>query len=66
MAAWHAGGHASLASVTMTGSAQTVGKAVADLAAAGATEVMFEPSGPDIPRELRSFVTAVRGHKAKW
>jgi 5,10-methylenetetrahydromethanopterin reductase len=27
-------------------------------AAAGVTEVVFQPAGPDIPRELRAFVAA--------
>jgi 5,10-methylenetetrahydromethanopterin reductase len=52
LAAWRAGGHVSLPSATLTGSADTVGKAVAAMAQAGATEVMYEPSGPDIAREL--------------
>jgi hypothetical protein len=60
LAAWRAGGHVSLPSVTLTGSADTVGRAVAAMARAGATEVMYEPSGPDIARELRTFISAVR------
>jgi len=31
---------------------------IADAAAAGATEILFAPSGPDIPRELRAFARA--------
>jgi 5,10-methylenetetrahydromethanopterin reductase len=61
LAAWCAGGHVTLPSATLTGSADTVGQAVAAMAQAGATEVIFEPSGPDIARELDSFISAVRG-----
>jgi 5,10-methylenetetrahydromethanopterin reductase len=60
MAAWLAGGHVSIPSTTLTGSAETIGKAVAAMAADGATEVMIQPSGPDIPRELEAFIAAVR------
>lgn len=61
MAAWRAGGHVSIPSVTLTGSAEMIGEAVAALARDGATEVMIQPSGPDIPRELETFIAAVRG-----
>lgn len=64
LAAWHAGGHTSVPSVTLTGSADTVGAAVAAMAEAGATEIMFEPSGPDIARELDRFTSAVRDVRA--
>jgi alkanesulfonate monooxygenase SsuD/methylene tetrahydromethanopterin reductase-like flavin-dependent oxidoreductase (luciferase family) len=59
LAAWCAGGYVSVPSVTLTGPAYTVGKAVAEMAQAGATEVMFEPSGPEIARELERFISAV-------
>jgi alkanesulfonate monooxygenase SsuD/methylene tetrahydromethanopterin reductase-like flavin-dependent oxidoreductase (luciferase family) len=61
LAAWRAGGHASVAAVTLTGNAATVRSAVTALARAGATEIMYEPSGPDIDRELETFLAAVRG-----
>jgi 5,10-methylenetetrahydromethanopterin reductase len=61
LAAWHAGGYASVPSVTLTGSADTVGKTVAAMVQAGATEIMIEPSGPDIARELETFISAVHG-----
>lgn len=59
LAAWHAGGYVTLSS-TLTGTADVVGQRVADLARAGATEIMIEPSGPDIGRELATFIDAVR------
>jgi 5,10-methylenetetrahydromethanopterin reductase len=61
LAAWNAGGYATLSSTTLTGTADVVRQRVADMASAGATEVMIEPSGPDIGRELATFIDAVRG-----
>jgi 5,10-methylenetetrahydromethanopterin reductase len=61
LAAWRAGGYASVPSVTLTGSAGTVAKAVTAIAHAGATEIIIEPSGPEIARELGRFIAAVRG-----
>ena len=61
LAAWRAGGYVTLSSATLTGTADVVRKRVADLAAGGATEIMIEPSGPDIGRELATFIDAVRG-----
>ena len=61
LAAWRAGGHVSLPSATLSGAADTVAQAVAAMAQAGATEVLYEPSGPDIARELEAFISAVRG-----
>jgi 5,10-methylenetetrahydromethanopterin reductase len=60
LAGWRAGGYISVPSVTLTGSADTVGKAVAAMAQAGATEIIIEPSGPDIARQLDRFMSAVR------
>jgi 5,10-methylenetetrahydromethanopterin reductase len=60
LAAWRAGGYVSVPAATLTGSADTVGKAVAEMAEAGASEVIIEPSGPDIARELDRFISAVR------
>ena len=34
---------------------------LAQLEAAGATEIAYQPAGPDIARELEAFITAVRG-----
>ena len=34
---------------------------LAQMEAAGATEVAYQPAGPDIARELEAFITAVRG-----
>lgn len=34
---------------------------VALMASQGATEIAYQPAGPDIPRELEAFIAAVRG-----
>lgn len=48
-----------------TGSAAEVRERIAAAAAAGVTEIAYQPAGPDIPRELRTFrdatEAAVRG-----
>jgi len=36
-------------------------KRAATLEAQGATEIAYQPAGPDIPRELAAFASAVRG-----
>jgi 5,10-methylenetetrahydromethanopterin reductase len=60
LAAWRAGGHVTLPSATLSGSADMLRRAVTAMAHAGATEVLYEPSGPDIGRELDAFISAVR------
>ena len=42
----------------LTGSAEHVATRVRDLAAAGVTEVAYQPAGSDIERELRAFASA--------
>ncbi|WP_324191955.1 LLM class flavin-dependent oxidoreductase [Nocardia puris] len=34
---------------------------LAELASNGATEIAYQPAGPDVPRELEAFATAMRG-----
>ncbi len=43
---------------TYTGTASEIAEKVATAAAAGVTEIAFQPAGPDIPRELRAFAAA--------
>ena len=40
---------------TLTGTADELRSRLASLEAAGATEIAYQPAGPDIPRELRAF-----------
>jgi 5,10-methylenetetrahydromethanopterin reductase len=59
-AAWDAGGHALLERATVSGSADQVAARLSDLADAGVTELVYQPCGPDIPRELETFMAAAR------
>jgi len=47
-----------LPSWTMTGPRDDIGARLRALAAAGVTEVAYQPMGPDIPRELAAFAAA--------
>jgi 5,10-methylenetetrahydromethanopterin reductase len=42
----------------LTGTAEQVAARVGDLAAAGVTEVAYQPAGSDVARELRAFASA--------
>jgi 5,10-methylenetetrahydromethanopterin reductase len=42
----------------LTGTAEQVAERVRGLAAAGVTEVAYQPAGSDIERELRAFASA--------
>jgi 5,10-methylenetetrahydromethanopterin reductase len=43
---------------SLTGTAEQVSARVGELAAVGFTEVVYQPAGPDIERELRAFASA--------
>lgn len=48
-----------LASATsLTGTAEQVSTRIGEFAAAGVTEVVYQPAGSDIERELRAFASA--------
>jgi 5,10-methylenetetrahydromethanopterin reductase len=57
-AAWAAGAHALLKAVTVSGTPDEVRERVATLAEQGVTEVVYQPAGPDIRRELERFMDA--------
>ena len=59
-AAWEAGGSALLEQTTVSGSADQVTRRLSELADAGITELVYQPSGPDIRRELEKFMTVAR------
>jgi 5,10-methylenetetrahydromethanopterin reductase len=59
-AAWEAGGSVLLDVVTATGSPSKVAERIEELVEAGATEIVYQPAGPDIPRELSTFIDAVQ------
>lgn len=44
-----------VAEATLTGTAAQLRERLDELAASGVTEIMYQPAGPDIPRELRAF-----------
>jgi 5,10-methylenetetrahydromethanopterin reductase len=45
-------------SMALTGTAEQVSEKIAGLAALGVTEVVYQPAGSDIERELRAFASA--------
>ena len=58
-AAWDAGGSITVEQVTLTGSAAQVRARAEDLASQGVTEMVFQPTGPDIRRELEQMMRAI-------
>jgi 5,10-methylenetetrahydromethanopterin reductase len=59
-AAWDAGGYTMLEQATVSGTADQVGARLSELAAGGVTELVFQPCGPDIRRELETFMATAR------
>jgi 5,10-methylenetetrahydromethanopterin reductase len=45
---------------TITGTAGEVAAKIEDLVARGASEILYLPAGPDVPRELRAFAEVAR------
>jgi 5,10-methylenetetrahydromethanopterin reductase len=60
MAAWSAGGDAMVKQVTVTGTAEEVRRRLDELGRQGATELVYQPAGPDVHRELERFMDAAR------
>ena len=59
-AAWDAGAHTMLETLSFSGTADGIRARVGDLAERGVTEVVYQPAGPDIRRELEAFIEAAR------
>jgi 5,10-methylenetetrahydromethanopterin reductase len=57
-AAWAAGAHGLLKAVTVSGTPDEVRQRLATLAEQGATEIVYQPAGPDIRGELERFMEA--------
>lgn len=57
--AWDAGGSELVGDVTVTGTADDVRSKVRGLAGQGVTELVYQPAGADIRRELERFIGAV-------
>jgi 5,10-methylenetetrahydromethanopterin reductase len=60
-AAWDAGGSALLTSATLSGTVKEVRAKLGDLSDRGVTEIVFQPCGPDVRRELERFLEAAGG-----
>jgi 5,10-methylenetetrahydromethanopterin reductase len=59
-AAWDAGGHAMLEEATVSGTAEQLRTRFGALAEQGVTELVFQPCGPDIRRELEAFMATAK------
>ena len=59
-AAWSAGGHAMLEQATMSGTAEQLRGRLAELADHGVTELVFQPCGPGVRRELEAFMDTAK------
>ena len=57
LAAWDAGGAAIVEQVTMTGTADVVRRRLQGLGEQGVTELVYQPAGGDISRELERFMS---------
>jgi len=60
-AAWEVTGGAMLPTTTVTGTADDVRARIDELGSQGVTEVVFQPSGPDVRRELETMHAAAGG-----
>jgi 5,10-methylenetetrahydromethanopterin reductase len=58
VAAWDGGASTMLQTVTVSGTQAEVRERVAQLGEQGVTEVVYQPTGPDIRRELETFMQA--------
>ena len=57
-AAWAAGSWKAIGQTTLTGTADEIGRRVSELAAHSITEIIYQPTGPDITGELEAFHAA--------
>jgi 5,10-methylenetetrahydromethanopterin reductase len=63
-AAWDSGGSALLEATTLSGTAEQVASKLQGLANSGVTEIVFQPCGPDVRRELERFLEAASSSMA--
>ncbi|HYR17711.1 MAG TPA: LLM class flavin-dependent oxidoreductase [Mycobacterium sp.] len=59
-AAWSAGSWSAILNTTLTGSAAQLTESITAIAEQGITEIIYQPTGPDIQRELEAFIDAAR------
>jgi 5,10-methylenetetrahydromethanopterin reductase len=57
-AAWTAGSWKAIPQTTLTGTAAEIAGRLAEIARQGITEVIYQPTGPDIAGELEAFIAA--------
>jgi len=57
-AAWHAGGSSTVREVTLTGTRDEIRRRLDTYQAKGVTEIVFQPCGPEVGRELERFFDA--------
>jgi len=57
-AAWDSGGSTLLPSATLSGTSEEVRGKIKELADSGVTEIVYQPCGPDVRRELERFFEA--------
>ena len=55
---WAAGSWKAIPQTTLTGTADEIGRRVNEIADQGITEIIYQPTGPDITGELEAFHTA--------
>src|SRR5205823_1172174 len=60
-AAWQAGAASMVEHLTITGHPSQVRARVDQLTEQSVTEVVYQPAGPDVPRELERFLLAATG-----
>jgi 5,10-methylenetetrahydromethanopterin reductase len=58
-AAWDAGADTMVEAFSFTGTAATLRARAAEIANKGVTEIVYQPAGPDIRRELQTFIEVV-------
>lgn len=58
LAAWDAGAASLVESFSLSGSGAAIAERLEAIEQSGVTEVAYQPSGSDIPRELRAFAAA--------
>jgi 5,10-methylenetetrahydromethanopterin reductase len=63
-AVWAAGSWAAIPTTTLTGAAAEIDKRLQAYAADGITEVIYQPTGPDIAGELERFIDAAKAVRA--
>jgi 5,10-methylenetetrahydromethanopterin reductase len=65
LAAWRAGSHILANQLLTIGPAETIARAITDLASLGVTEVIYRPVGTNIARELEHFMAAAVGARTR-